>query len=252
MVAYKYKGTLPENASIDIKEGTTCIGGGLFGNHKNLTSINIPKSVTYIGDGAFYDCIGLTSVNLPENVTYIGNSAFAYCSNLTSINLPDEISIIGNSAFSNCTNLTAIIIPKGLSFIEQNTFSRCSNLESIILPQNIDSIAWHAFWGCYNLKSITSLNPTPPIVEDGNEFPYTTATLYVPTGSKEAYQVANFWKDFMNIVEIDDPDGIQPATFEKTKNATIYDLNGKKLDKPQKGINIIRMSDGTSRKVLIK
>ena len=252
LVAYKYKGTLPENASIDIKEGTTCIGGGLFGNHKNLTSINIPKSVTYIGDGAFYDCIGLTSVNLPENVTYIGNSAFAYCSNLTSINLPDEISIIGNSAFSNCTNLTAIIIPKGLSFIEQNTFSRCSNLESIILPQNIDSIAWHAFWGCYNLKSITSLNPTPPIVEDGNEFPYTTATLYVPTGSKEAYQAANFWKDFMNIVEIDDPDGISSSTMDELENTSIYDLNGRKLDKPQRGINIIRMSDGTSRKVLIK
>jgi hypothetical protein len=32
----------------------------------------------------------------------------------------------------------------------------------------------------------------------------------------------------------------------------IYDLNGRKLPAPQKGINIIRMSDGTSRKVLVK
>ena len=252
LVAYKYKGTMPENTSIDIKEGTTCICGGLFGSQNNLTSINLPKSVAYIGEGAFYGCIGLTSVNLPESVSFIGNSAFSGCRNLTSINLPDGISFIDVGAFSNCTNLTAIIIPKGLNFIEQNTFMLCSNLESIIFPENLDSIAVNAIWGCNNLKSVTSLNPTPPIVEDGNSFPYTTATLYVPAGSKEAYQAANFWKDFMNIVEIEDPDGISSSTMDELENTSIYDLNGRKLDKPQRGINIIRIGDGTIRKVLIK
>ena len=33
---------------------------------------------------------------------------------------------------------------------------------------------------------------------------------------------------------------------------TIYDLNGRKLSAPQKGLNIIRYSDGTSKKVLLK
>ena len=31
-----------------------------------------------------------------------------------------------------------------------------------------------------------------------------------------------------------------------------YDLSGRKLNKPQRGINIIRYSDGTSIKVLVK
>ena len=31
-----------------------------------------------------------------------------------------------------------------------------------------------------------------------------------------------------------------------------YSLDGKKLGKPQKGINILRYSDGTARKVLVK
>ena len=31
-----------------------------------------------------------------------------------------------------------------------------------------------------------------------------------------------------------------------------YDLNGRKIDKPQKGVNIIQYSDGTMRKVMIK
>ena len=32
----------------------------------------------------------------------------------------------------------------------------------------------------------------------------------------------------------------------------IYNINGRKLSAPQKGINIIRMSDGTTRKVMIR
>ena len=35
-------------------------------------------------------------------------------------------------------------------------------------------------------------------------------------------------------------------------NGYIYDLQGRKIAKPQKGINIIRYSDGTTRKVLVK
>ena len=53
-----------------------------------------------------------------------------------------------------------------------------------------------------------------------------------------------------------DPDGIKniehsPLNIEHSAEG-LYDLSGRKLDKPQKGINIIRMSDGTIRKVLMK
>ena len=52
-----------------------------------------------------------------------------------------------------------------------------------------------------------------------------------------------------------DPDGIEEIDNEelRMKNEGVwYSLDGKKLSKPQKGINIIRYSDGTSRKVLVK
>ncbi|MBO7137006.1 MAG: leucine-rich repeat domain-containing protein, partial [Bacteroidaceae bacterium] len=50
-----------------------------------------------------------------------------------------------------------------------------------------------------------------------------------------------------------DPDGIKSIENGKLIiENDVYDLNGRKLDKPQKGINIIRYSDGTTRKVLIK
>ena len=50
-----------------------------------------------------------------------------------------------------------------------------------------------------------------------------------------------------------DPDGIEDIRdAEEVIEVARYDLNGRKLAEPQKGINIIRYSDGTSRKVLVK
>ena len=51
----------------------------------------------------------------------------------------------------------------------------------------------------------------------------------------------------------DEIDGIKEVKSEKLKvknDGMWYDLNGRKQDAPQKGINIIRYSDGTTRKVL--
>ena len=50
-----------------------------------------------------------------------------------------------------------------------------------------------------------------------------------------------------------DPDGIEEVkASEDAVEIARYDLQGRKIAKPQKGINIIRYSDGTTRKVLVK
>ena len=36
-----------------------------------------------------------------------------------------------------------------------------------------------------------------------------------------------------------DPSGVQTITLDKDTNAPVYDLNGRKLKEPSKGINII-------------
>ncbi|MBO4451398.1 MAG: leucine-rich repeat domain-containing protein [Bacteroidaceae bacterium] len=56
-VAYKYKGTMPANTQIQLKEGTTGISGSAFSGCTGLTSIEIPNSVTSIGESAFEGCI---------------------------------------------------------------------------------------------------------------------------------------------------------------------------------------------------
>ena len=61
-VAYKYKGTMPSNTSIVLKEGTLGIAESAFSECWRLTSVTIPDSVTSIGKSAFYRCTGLKSI----------------------------------------------------------------------------------------------------------------------------------------------------------------------------------------------
>jgi uncharacterized protein YjdB len=52
----------------------------------------------------------------------------------------------------------------------------------------------------------------------------------------------------------DDPVGVKSLTPDPSPvgEGSIYDLSGRKVSKPQKGFNIIRYSDGSTRKVLVK
>ena len=88
-VAYKYKGNMPENTSIILKDGTLGISDDAFHGCSGLTSVTIPNSVTIIRGNAFYGCSGLTSVTIPSSVSYI-ESAFFGCTGLNFICLASE------------------------------------------------------------------------------------------------------------------------------------------------------------------
>lgn len=61
-VAYAYKGTMPENTSIVLNEGTTGISEYAFYSQRNLSSLSIPASVSAIGRNAFEYCSGLQTI----------------------------------------------------------------------------------------------------------------------------------------------------------------------------------------------
>lgn len=162
-IAYKYKGTMPENTPIKIKEGTVSIGKCAFDSCTGLTSIEIPNSVTRIGESAFYGCKNLTSIEIPEGVVRIEPQTFNNCSGLISVIIPNNVTYIGAGAFCNCQKLSSITIPKGVTNIEESTFNYCKNLTKISLL-SVKYIGYHAF----AYSGILSLN-SPNVIEIGLE-----------------------------------------------------------------------------------
>ena len=61
-IAYKYKGEMPANTEITIKDGTTDIAETAFSGCYNMISICIPKSVISIGSLVFDGCDNLRKV----------------------------------------------------------------------------------------------------------------------------------------------------------------------------------------------
>ena len=121
-VAYKYKGKMPENTSIVIKDGTKGIASRAFSDCTSLESITIPDSVTSIAEGTFIYCTSLTSVTIPDNVMSIGDSAFYKCTSLESVTIPDSVTSIGEEAFCKCTSLKSITIPDSVTSIGDRAF----------------------------------------------------------------------------------------------------------------------------------
>ena len=285
-VVYKYKGTMPYNTSITIKYGTLGITGSAFADCLwSLTSVTIPNSVMSIGNEAFYRCYDLTSIEIPNSVTSIGDEAFSRCSGLTSINvesgntaydsrnncnaiietatntliqgcqntiIPNNVTSIGASAFEECSALTSITIPDGVTSIGDRAFSDCSALTSITIPNSVTSIGEWAFWFCTGLTSVVSFIEEPFDINYYvfSDETYNNATLYVPDGTIDKYKAKEGWKEFLHIKE--GATGINDIKEDLSKQYRYYDLNGNQSSQPRNGLNIVRMSDGKTKKVVVK
>ena len=164
-VLYRYKGGIPTDTSINIKEGTLEIAGCAFKNCSGLTSITIPNSVTSIGNYAFDGCTGLTSINIPNSVTSIGEEAFDGCTRLASITIGSGVTSIGDYAFVGCTRLTSITIPNSVTSIGNAAFRECRGLASVTIGDSVTNIKGGVFKGCTGLTSITIPNSVTSIGE---------------------------------------------------------------------------------------
>ncbi|MCD8266224.1 MAG: leucine-rich repeat domain-containing protein [Prevotellaceae bacterium] len=240
--------------SVTIPNSVTSIESNAFGYCTGLASITIPNSVTNIGDGAFGYCASLASITIPNSVTSIGDGAFYSCGSLTSITIPESVASIAADAFGYCSSLASITIPNSVTSIGNWAFEFCASLTSITIPNSVTSIGDGAFCGCGSLSSVTSLSLEPPTcwydVFSGVDT--STCTLIVPEGSKAAYAAAYGWSDFLNIKEYDTTGVQSVSSAGEAKGSSFFTLDGKQVNAPQKGVNIIRYSDGTVRKVLVK
>lgn len=229
---------IPENAfcfyNLTSVKGSTIvtIGKQAFQNCMYLKTVNFPNLQT-INENAFSYCTVLESIVIGMNVKEISTNAFEYCSMLqsltvnsfnsyyssvdgvlynkektilyiypfgksgTSFVVPSTVRSIYN--FSHNRNLKSVIIPNGVTSIRMSAFESCSMLESVFIPKSVTNIGSGAFEKCNALKSVKVDNPVP-VKLISSVFPSTT-TLYVPAGSKSAYENASYWNAVSEIVE---------------------------------------------------
>ena len=238
--------------SVVIPSSVTSIERQTFYECSSLASVVIPNSVTSISYLAFSGCSSLDSLVIPNSVTSIWGSAFSGCSSLASLVIPNSVTSIGEYAFSTCSSLTSVDIPSSITVIEEYTFNDCGSLASVNIPSSVTSLGKNAFYGCFSLNKLVCNATTPPACRQWGVFEgidKNECTLIVPQESLNAYKSAAQWKSFFNITT-----GIKnvPNTSSSATESERYSTDGMRISSPQKGINIIRMSNGTVKKVLVK
>ena len=123
--------------------------------------------------------------------------------------------------FSQCSNLSSIRIPNNIKKIGDYAFQGCEKLSSILIPNSVTSIGNCAFQYCSGLTSVTVMMKTPIEITE-NTFGYrNNAILYVPYGCKAAYESAEYWQEFKEIVELepDEPEQIEVTDIAQLDNA---------------------------------
>lgn len=241
---------------LSLTDKVTTIGDNAFRECKELTYVTIPNNVTSIGESAFNGCKNLASVTFGSGLLGLGQYSFSGC-NLTSIDIPGNVKTIGVGAFYGCSNLTSVILNEGVEHVGFRAFERCNKLKgSFHFPSSIRTIDGFAFCDSF-FSTIYVDSQIPPNIIDKSQKSSTFSTisypyqLYVPRGTVDKYKAANGWKDFRYIDENPNSTNLQEIN-SKYEIKTIYSLNGVKLQTPSKGINIIKMKDGTVKKVFVK
>ena len=196
-----------------------------YGTEGKLSVLDLSEAKIVKGGDSYYP-----GDNCYTSNDEIGEKAFKDCSRLTSLTLPVGITSIGYDAFAYCSGLTSLTLPAGITSIGEFAFSYCSGLTSIyVYAEKVPRIGRYAFEGCASRK----------------------CTLYVPKGTYDNYRHSEFGY-FENIVEFDATGIDKTTTSTDVEEVSRYSLNGQRLAVPVKGLNIVKYSDGTARKVVVK
>ena len=168
--------------------GLLSIGELAFANCQQLASITIPCNVSTLGDGLFYSCNALTSLKVDE-----ANKVFDSRNDCNAIMVTAT-----NQLLYGCKST---VIPEETTSIGTYAFIGCMELQEVTLSDKITAIGASAFKDCSHLKIVRVGNTTPLEIGENTFTNRFNAALYVPKDSKAAYEKADYWKDFLTIIE---------------------------------------------------
>ena len=193
----------------------------------------------------------LSVLDLSEAKIVEGGDYYIYTSFNYIYTSNDEI---GSFAFYGCSGLKSLNLPAGITRISDYAFYGCSGLTNLNLPAGITTIGVAAFRGCSGLTSIYVYAEKVPRI-DSYAFAGVDAkkcTLYVPMGTRDDYRLSVFGDYFENIVEFEATGIDKTTTSTDVEEVSRYSVNGQRLVGPTKGLNIVKYSDGSVKKVVVE
>ena len=249
-----YKGDKP-TGSLSLKEGTRLIGSEAFANCTGLTSITIPNSVTQIGYEAFANC-GLRLIMSHCVVPPTCNGAvFGGDENNDSYRallMIPEGSLIDYALADEWHKFTQVheVSEATVSTQEKNATFEIPTIEG---ATKYDVTV-------YSDISMTQLVATTHYDATGKIIPMSTTLELSIDGFEDGvyyYKVlvksadGEVLNNYIGTFEIDAA-GVENIANDSAIEVARYDIHGRLLSEPTPGINIVKMSNGTTRKEIVK
>ena len=213
---------VPQTGTIDGIDYEIVIGGGEDG--KDIVKVTGGKTdpdgtlripdeieidgkrypVTEIGDGAFKNRTDISKLIIPAAVGTVGNEAFAGCTNLVEVEAEDSEKLLdcGTDAFKD-TPIATLYLGRDTSGLP---FTGKDSLTDLTFGDKVTSIGAGDFTGCGSIKNITVLATVPPTLHDNGfeQVVYKNVSLRVPDTSADDFRKADGWKNFFDVLGINE------------------------------------------------
>lgn len=237
----------------------------------------IPNSVTEVASEAFYECDSISSITIPKSVEKIGYAAFNFMNGVetvTSLN-PNPPYCESNFTFSIMGTATQLKVPVGsadaystatgwnyfydiveIPIVE--VFTQESNA-TFEIPTTEGAVTYTV--NVYSNEAMTQLVATTNYDAAGNIIPMSTSLelsidgfengiyYYDVIAKSESGETLNTYTGSFEI----STSGIgSVGTDDNATEVARYDIHGRLLKEPTPGINIVKLSNGTTRKEMVK
>lgn len=239
-------------------EGIESIGNSCFYDCDGLAKIILTPSIKSLGTDAFRACSNLKEFIIEDAYSTIDFPAGSY-DGATSIQKKEingktiQFKIEYYNPFFSGLPIEKLYIGRNLSYSPRYTisgdggvdyyliksydapFGNLSNLTELIVGENVSTIGSSeafidevglavtpgSFKKCSSLKKVTVKNSTPPTGAEFSNAAYSNATLIVPDNTVSLFQVADGWKEFINILD-ESSAGIEPITISNIPQISIF------------------------------
>lgn len=264
--------------TVVMSNSVTSIGYQAFCDCRKLSTLVLSNSLTSIESQAFVNCVGLTSLEIPASVTSIGEMAFLDCSGLKSITsyAEEPATIVGMHPFWGVSSSIKLYVPAGCTeaYATAEYWSEFTNIyemADVVVVTDDDNATFEIpttdgatiyTVNVYADAALTELVATAQYDATGKIIPMSTSLELSVAGLEDGtyyYTVAvtssteeelNSYQGTFTILTPSKVDDV--AVDNEAVEVARFDINGRLLSDPVRGVNIVKMSDGTTRKEIVR